>query len=349
MDWSASGIRNSYEFERVGFDLETSLGYAEGIVDGEIAENYDGEYRSCLSVEIDGDPLPLDSALRVWRTAELGGEIVREELGTFILQPETMSLNWERGRYTGRASLQSMLYALDTDRRASDRTIKGEWVVVDMFSSFVTNAHCVPALAYELQGSTAQFGGNHMWEFGESVLDECQRCADAVNGYLTADTHGRILMTAYVPPYRRPNSWTLTADDYVDGVGFAQGELVNRVSLRYTYDAGGQQETLLATATVDPASALSWTTIGRNASQTYDVDSLSANTQAALDAKAAQYLSAQTATTRTLAVTMPYAPIPVGSVGVIEVAGIVTRALVSTRSVQLDTEGLMQLGLKEIG
>ena len=349
MDYGASGIRHGYEFERVGFDLETSMGYLESIVSGEISENYDGSYRTCLQVDLDGEPLPLNSLLRVWHVSELGDETVREELGTYMLQPESQQLSFEKGRYTGRASLQSVLYGLDTDLRGRDTTILATAVVLDTFTTRVAQYGYTPAVAYELQGSTKQWGSAHVWERGESVLDECQRCANALDGYVTVDSHGRVVMEKYVTPSKRPNSWSLTADDYVDGVGFTSSEIVNYVSLSFTYDDGGKQTTLIGTAGLDKYAEHGWKNIGRWSSKNYDVASLGTQTQAGIDALAAAYLANAAATTRTLSLTMPYAPIPCGSVGIVSAGGEVTRAVVSTRSINLDTEGLMQLGLKEIG
>lgn len=349
MDWGASGIRNTYEYERVGFDLETSLGFVDDIVKATISENYDGSYRTCLQVEVDGAPLPLSSLLRVWRTSTLGSESVREEMGTYIVQPGAQRLEFSQGRYTGTVSLQSMLYALDTDKRPNDMVCKAGTNALTWFEKRVSLAKCRSAVAYALEGSAKTFSAAHVWEFGETTLTECQRCADALGGYLTVDTHGRIYMDEYVVPSKRPDTWHLTADDYVDGVGFASPDIVNRVSIAYTYEDGsGKQTTIYGNAQVDDASALSWKNIGRWSMETYQVDDLTANTQTAANAKAAQYLAAMTATSRTLSLTMPYAPIPLGSVGIVEVGGEVTRAVVSTRSIELDTEGLMQLSLKEL-
>ena len=350
MDWGASGIRNGYEYERVGFDLETSLGFVEGITSGEISENYDGEYRACLQIELDGEPLPIGSLLRVWHIAELGGETVREELGTFMLQPETQQLTFERGRYTGRASLQSVLYGLDTDLRPRDTNIAATAVILDTFRSKVEQYGFTAAVAYELQGDSRTWGSAHIWERGESVLDECQRCADALDGYVTIDTHGRVVMEKYVTPAKRPDSFTLTADDYIDGVGFARAEITNYVSVAFTYDAGGgAQKTLIGTARLDAYDPQGWKSIGRWAAANYEINSLGTKTQDGINAVAARYLSQASATSRTLELTMPYAPIPIGSVGIVSVGGEVTRAVVSTKSIDLDTEGLMQLGLREIG
>ena len=349
MDWGASGIRNTYEFERVGFDLETSLGFVEDVVSGEISENYDGDYRTCLQVDVDGEPLPLTSLLRVWHVSELGGESVREELGTYMLQPDSQQLDYEQGRYTGRASLQSVLYGLDTDLRGRDTSIAGTAVVIDTFTQKVSQYGYTPALAYQFQGSTRQWGSAHVWERGESVLDECQRCADALGGYVTVDTHGRVLLDAYTTPTKRPNTWTLTADDYVDGVGLTQGDIVNYVSVAFTYEDGnGKQRTLIGTAGLDKFDPYGWKSIGRWSSANYEIASLADQTQAGINAVAQQYLRAASTATRTFSLTMPYAPIPCGSVGIVEVGGLVTRAVVSTRSIDLDTAGLMQLGLKEI-
>lgn len=350
MDWGASGIVNSYQFERVGFDLETSLGFCDDITGGEIAENYDGEYRTCLQVDIDGEPLPLTSLLRVWRIAELGGETVREELGTYMLQPESQQLAFERGRFTGRASLQSILYGLDTDLRPRDTSIAATTGILDTFVAKVEQYNFQTAVAYELQGDARTWGSAHVWERGESVLDECQRCADALGGYVNVDTHGRVVMEKYVTPAKRPDTFALSADGYLDGVGITRGDLVNYVSVAFTYDAGGgKQKTLIGKATLASYDPRSWKNVGRWAAANYEVASLGTKTQAGIDAVAATYLASVAATTRTFSLTMPYAPIKTGSVGTIEVGGEVTRAVVSTRSINLDTEGLMELGLRELG
>lgn len=345
MNWFRSGITNSFRFERVGFDLETSLGFVEGVTEGKISRDYDGDYKASLQLEFDGEPIPDSSLIRVWHDASIGDELETRELGTFMLKPS--SSNYEKGRNVGTANGYSLLFALDRDKRGTDRVMKAGAGIVALFEQIVTAAHCVPYVDPTIDASKT-LSSSHVWEFGQSVLHECNVLANALGAIIRPDTHGRVCLLPYIEPAKRPRVFSLGADEYVDGIQFESPETRNRVSLRYTYDNNGEQTVIFSTATVSPEHPFSWQRIGRNDSEVFDVENLSQNTQSALDAMAATYLRQQTGTARFITASSPFFPIEDGTAGTFVLGSEVITGVISQLSIDLNPVMLQTLGFKEV-
>ena len=346
MDYSASGITNSFEYEMVGvFAPHSSLGYYGDAVSGRLTRSWDAKYRESLSLTIDGEPLPLDCLVRVWHTAELGDESARTLLGTFM--QESRSLSYEKGRYTGTISLQSCLMRQGTDLRGNNRNVKAGTNVVGLFESIVTGDGGDPWVDPSLNASKT-FSSTHVWEFGESALDELQRCADALGAMIHVSPLGETELRPYLAPAQRPQSWALTADNLIPAMSQAAPDVVNVIQVKYTPQ--GSQDAQFASAYLAAGQPWSMRTIGRHAARTYQLNELSKGSVQAQ----ADWLLQTVQTGNEWTATLPYMPLPIGSRGALLYQdsdldeGIATYAVIDSMEIDLDTAMTMQISLSEV-
>lgn len=353
MDWSSSGIRNSFEFEAIDpIDLDTSYGPIDGIVGGTITESYSSDYRSSCSLDCDGADIPLGCLIRIWHIAELDGEIVREELGTFMQDSESGTQIY--GRYEGTLDMYSTMLRLGTDIRAGNRSVAKGTNVVSWFGSIVRGSFGTPHVLDVDPDKT--FARAHTWESSQSVLSECHACADALDGYIRPDGHGRTVLEPYVNPRDRAVSFSIDETMTLPGVEIARPPIVNRVVMTYDWTpSSGDTVRLHASASVDPSHPWHCSKIGRWATEDFVADELNvaenaskATVQGAMDKKVAQRLREASQTTLTYSARTLYMPIAAGQVGIFEYEGISARVLLSEREIQLTPAMLMSLTLQEV-
>ena len=346
MDYTASGITNTFEYELVKvFAPHESLGLYDSATGGKITRKWSADYRESLTLDIDGELPPMGALVRVWHTATLGDESERTCLGTFM--QESSSLDYIKGRYVGTISLQSCLLRHGTDKRGNNRNIGAGTNVVSLFRSIVSGDGGDPWVDTGLNSSKT-FTATHVWEFGESALDELQRCADALGAMIHTSPYGATELRTYLAPGDRPVSWTLTADNLIPSISVSAPEVVNVVQLQYTPQ--GSQSGQFASAYLPASHPWSMQSIGRHAAKVYQLQQL---TKASVSAQA-QYLLEQTPAGNKWTATLPYMPLQTGSKGALVyqdvdgVDGIAAYATIDSLEINLDTAMEMQAILTEV-
>lgn len=359
MDWSASGIRNTFEYELIDpFDLSFSLGYLDGVTGCTITESYRGEYRASACLELDGAELPINALVRVWHIAELDGEIYRHVLGTFM-QELNPDMDYAYGRRYGSVPLQSTLLRLGTDRRAGDMAVPKSTAVVPYFERIVSNAGGTSYTSPAFDRSKT-FSKGRVWACSESVLSECHRCADAVGGRVETDEMGRVSLVPYQIPSSRAVSHEFQSGDaspVLVGVKTANAEVVNKVVVSYKHD----DETYYAVSQVDASHPWHWRKIGRHVAAEYTENSLdlgenptAEQIKAALQAMADSRLAALSKALRTWGATLLYAPVSCGEVITLpyndspDSDGLMIKGMVTQREIECDATMLMSLTIEEV-
>lgn len=269
MDWSASGISNSYEFELLDRAMNRT-GWLDGVTGGRVTESYRGDYRVSASLDIDGRVPPLSGYVRIWHVAELDGEVVRTVLAT--LCPERPSLEYSLGRWSGTLDLYSALKKCDETVRtapgglAKDKPLAAYWETMAGWGS------AVPLVSAGIS-RTAKSTKAHVFEFGSPILSDMHVIASALGGYVEVDPEGRVCLVPYVAPSKRPDSWRLGSGErsiMLHGLVVEPAETVNRVAARYESNGKAWHAHADAPAS-DPRSAAS---LGRVVTEAIDVDTV---------------------------------------------------------------------------
>lgn len=313
MDWTATGIENNFEFELIDpFNLEVSRGFLQGVTGGTITEELGSDYFSSMQLDIDGEALDGISLIRVWHVATLGDETVREELGTFM--QDGGEADRSMGRSTGSVDLYSTMLRLGTDLRKGDWGIAAGRDAVGFFETIVENSGGTPLV--QDRTVTGSFPAAHVWECGESVLDECQRCADACGGRVGVDTHGRVTMSPAENPALIQPSFSIETGDaslVMPGISISQPEIVNRVVASYERD----DIRYFSAAEVPVDHPWHWTRIGRWATEELTVDEIEDgdDPQPILDDAVRARLAEVAYAGVEIGVDMLYRPMAVGHVG----------------------------------
>ena len=350
MDWRASGIANSYEFELLDRSLSRT-GWLDGVTGGSVEQSYRGDYRVAASLELDGEIPAIDGYVRIWHNATLDGETVRTCLATLV--PELPDVEYRLGRWTGSVDLYSGMKRIETAIWQKDYGIAKNTAIASKWTDFVRNTGSVPYVAPGI--STAKkTSAAWVMEFGTSVLSTCHSLADAVNGYIEVDEAGRVCLVPYVLPSKRSASWELASgieSIVLIGVEREAPVIVNRVAARH--ELNGKMYYSLA----DLPSSHPWSfgRIGRRESYSLEVDEVASPVQSNLDRIAANELAARSATGSRYEVRALFDPsIRPGTVGAVSYAdsphdaGVSFRAFCSQREIELDAAMTTTLTLEEL-
>ena len=348
MDWTASGIANSYEFELVNTSLN-HVGWLDGVTGGTITQTYRGDYRCVASLDTDGTVPPANRYVRIWHVARLGDETVRTMLAT--LQPDLPGGEYRLGRWTRSVDLYSPMKKLDTTLKVKDSGFSKNTVLAPWWSSTVSANGAVPYVSPSIS-QTKTATSARVWEFGSPLLSSLHDVANMLSGYIEVDAEGRVCLVPYVLPSRRGVSWSLEsgADSIMlVGVGLESPEPVNRVIARY--ESNGKVS--YAASTVDPSHPWSYANIGRIVTEA--VDDPQGSGDGWLQKLTDRELAARTSAKGLYEVTTLFDPaIQPGTVGTVSYwdspddGGLSFKAFCSQREIQLDAAMTMTLTLEEL-
>lgn len=349
MDWHASGITNSYEYEVLDRSMN-HLGWLDGVTGGTISQSYRGDYRVTASLELDGQIPSMNGYVRIWNVASLGGETVRTCLAT--LMPEIPGMDYVLGRWTGSLDLYSGMKRLDTSLWTKDYGIAKNTAIAPTWSKYVADAGSKPLVSSGIS-TTKKTGAAMVLEFGTPVLSTCHALADALGGYIEVDPQGRICLVPYVQPKKMGSSWRLQSD--ADGmmlVGVAKDspEVVNRVVARYETGA----RVYYAASTVAAAHPWSFANIGRWETRSMDVDAPGSGTGWLQKMADAELASLSDVGGRYEVRTLFDPAVKPGTVGTVaytdspDDGGLQFRAFCSQREIELDAAMTTTLTLEEI-
>ena len=350
MDWRASGISNSFEFELLDRGL-AHAGWLDGVTGGSIVQSHRGDFRVTASLDLDGDIPPIGGYVRIWHTARLGGESVRTCLATLV--PELPGMEYRLGRWTGSLDLYSGMKRLETSVWEKDYGIAKNTAIAAKWKSFVENGGSVAYVAPGIS-TTKKTSSSWVLGFGESVLSTCHELASAVSGYIEVDELGRVCLVPYVMPSKRSASWRLESGEesiMLIGVDREPPELCNRVMARY--ESNGKN---YFSATYLPSShPWSWGQTGRKESYVMEPTDVPSPVQSNLDRIVANELASRSSTGNVYEVRALFDPsVRPGTVGTVAYAdsprdaGLSFRAFCSQREIELDAAMTTTLTLEEI-
>lgn len=234
MEWGRSGIVHEFSYFLVDpFELDFTIRQLQTVEPGgSITYAYRGDYRYSATINIDGEEIPQNAMVRIFHQARLGDEVYNEELGTFMI--DSPDFEYARGRYTGKLSLQSTLMRLGRDKRPNSVGVNAGTSATGQFNTVVLNSGGRPMVYPHLRDRA--FSSSHIWEAGESVLTECNRCADACGGHINVDSHGHVILENYQLPSMRAVSGQLFSGLSLYGVTVTNPEITNRVGVTYKKD-----------------------------------------------------------------------------------------------------------------
>lgn len=233
MDWGASGITNTYEFEVLHHtDLNQHIGWLDCVTGGQLDYGYRTELRASGSLDISGD-LPKGSyCIRVWHTAKLGGETFRECMGTFI--PDSKSI--ERVNEHGKGSID--LYSVGT-YKLSKRKSHWDCPVKKGTASiaYIKSLASIVGASVVSQVAEKNVTADRVREFGVTFLSEAIAIADLMGARIDADRTGAINVVPYVPASRKTVSVKLpngAKSVVMPGVSIENPTVINRVICKAT-------------------------------------------------------------------------------------------------------------------
>ena len=361
--WGDSGIRNTFSYEFVDNRTLESVGSAnEGVVEGgNLTESWTSDLRQSGSLTISGldKSIPFNYGIRIFHTAEQSGEDpFTEELATLLV--DSTSYNYNKGVYDVNVDLKSMLWRLETDEYPWDSNVDGSTKILSRFTSIIRASSGFPKIDASLNGDyweNKTFGQSHVWQVGDTVLDECQRCAEAIGGYLDVDTHGRVILKKYVYPGDKEPIAIIQNDSQNaildSGMQVDYEDIVNRVYATYEKD----DQTWYSVKSLDASHPWSFQHIGRQAAEQVSVTSIEDgdDVQAKLDEAVNSRLRELKVMTRTFSINMLYNP----NVRAGEMISLIfkdspnsdgenIKAYVVDRNIKLDSTMSMDVTLREV-
>lgn len=210
--------------------------YTDCIVGGTVIEDWRSDYRYTASFDVEESEIPEWHIIAVYYVATgPGGEDGPDIIGTFFPDQRDVALCY--GAASGTIKAYSPLRMLDTDKRGDDLGVPASTLVWEHFRSIVEDAGGQPRCSMAdviKEGKT--FSTDHIWEWGESVYDECQRCADAVGGRLDVSDVGTVSLNAITANSAKPVSFTLNPGSesvVMPGVTRPNVTAVNRMVGKY--------------------------------------------------------------------------------------------------------------------
>lgn len=353
IDWTASGIRNSFRYELVDTrDLDTVLGTLDVEPGGKLTEGWRTDCRQSASITVLGNGIPFGYAVRIWHDAELDGETATEELCT--LMPKNNNGTYVNGVRRCTQDVYGSMYRLSTDRICYDSGVPAGTDVLSRFKEVVTVAGGSPIVADGLWSRNHVSSRDRVWECGDSVLTECNDLASTVDGRIDVDPHGHVIMVPYVNPSQMEVSYAIptgAASLVVPGVGDSDDDVVNRVYAVYE----SQDTKYYSHADVPAGHRFSWERIGYRVAEAANVPSIEEgdDVQAKLDSAVSERITNLINSGKTLSVTMLYDPnVKPGRVVSFSYSdsdgeGIsYSRCFVSQREITLDGSMSMQVTLE---
>ena len=346
MDWTASGIKNTFRYEMLDPWCRESRGDIE-VYSCSISEGYYTDAKAQADFEVNADEYIENSAIRIWHTAALDDEVITECIGTFI--PDSQTRTIEHGNTTLELSMMHPLDKMATDYRCGDFGVAAGTSIAGFVAARIEGSGCSANIAPALVEFGYGFASAWVWEHGESALSAIQAAADACNYQVGADAMGNVTFYPYVTPAGRDIAYEFGEGELSvveDGVKITESDIINCVVLKATKD----QETLVSRATVAASHPWHFTRIGRWYSKTYDETQMENFTQAAVDAKAKEYLSANDGTTRKWEATSLYIPLHCGDVVTFRTGDGTAEctAMIQQRKIKCDAAMEMQLVLDEV-
>ena len=316
MDWHDLTRTGEVVVEQVSpTNLDATMGRLEGVDLGgsSLSWGYYADTRTTGKLRVVGDGWQRGSMLRVtYRIPEWGWQ---RELGTYIVTNDSASR--EHGAWTYDLDLQSILYGLSTD------LLVRPWAIATNAMALTAARQLVEAAGRELLSDGAhdmRLKSPKVIETGTSRLSALFALADMCGDRLDVDGHGRVLLEPYVSPASKVPTLTIDLADQrgvaLDGLTRSTDwlKMPNVAAVQFTYNAGGKQREINASAMVSASAHQSQSARGYTVTDLHQLSEMSPQTAARAQQLAAQYLANDATEHVEWSLTTTYLPIKAGDV-----------------------------------
>lgn len=235
-DWTKSGIRDTYRWVMCDNRTLKEIADMTGFVDGRISASYEGDLKYSGSITVSNSNFVTGRLLRCYYTATLESEGRSKTicLGTFFTGNDQM--RYLHGRYTGTIELYSMLKSQTDSKLMVPVTFKKDNSALNSWWQLLQASG---SKAYGIaRVKDAKWKKNETMDFGETSLTALNRIAEFLNGQITCDAKGHIVLEPYVVPSKKPVSYSVPSGasslvfEGVDAT-FNRTDCVNRFGVRY--------------------------------------------------------------------------------------------------------------------
>ena len=316
MDWHDLTRTGEVVVEQVSpTNLDATMGRLEGVDLGgsSLSWGYYADTRTTGKLRVVGDGWQRGSMLRVtYRIPEWGWQ---RELGTYIVTNDSASR--EHGAWTYDLDLQSVLYGLSTD------LLVRPWAIARNAMALTAARQLVEAAGRELLSDGAhdmRLKSPKVIETGTSRLSALFALADMCGDRLDVDGHGRVLLEPYVSPASKVPTLTIDLADQrgvaLDGIQRSTDwlKMPNVAAVQFTYNAGGKQREINASASIAASSRQSQSARGYTVTDLHTLTEMSPATAQRAQQLAAQYLANDATEHVEWELSTTYLPIKAGDV-----------------------------------
>ncbi len=316
-DWRDLTMEKDLVVERVSAtDIDEVLGVLEGVDRGSSSVDcgYYTDTRTSADLTVYGDGYHRDELVRL--VVEVPQANHRRELGLYLVKEDPASRPVSQWKY--RLQLQSMLYALSTDRGGKP------WVIAANAKAMTAARQMLEACnrPYLLNSpNDYAFKSAKVLDAGGSYLSRLFELCSVADDRLDVDGHGRVTISPYVQPSTKEPSLTLDMSDprgLVAGLSRSSdytsipGRVI--VHCKYTETSGGRSVDREVVGQADSTGHSSSAVRGYMVTDFYDVADLSPKTADRANQLARQYLQRSMSELVEWEVETPYLPLWEGDV-----------------------------------
>lgn len=343
LDWTKSGRIDDFSFETLPNTVRDiknakATGKLENVVAFKLEESYSSSEKVTGTIEVrNQNPIRLNNNLvRIYYCPKLEtptGTVSKKILLATMYMTATAG-HYENGQYSGTIQLKSTLCRFTEDKLHKPYTItkgttaKGLWDAIH--KTYGGWPYWNGAYSFKF--------GNKVIDFGQTIMSVLQECCGSSKNQIAVDEYGRTVIQKYVAPSKRSASYTIPTGASsvtlpgVDIESTAYGT-PNRVALEYSYMSGSgkkqQKKFIRSVGVVADSKTFSKKQTGRWRTETYQVNELSKNTQAALDKQLKSYFANATGTETSYTFECFYLPIKRGQIVNFEYGPIKSKCLVT--------------------
>ena len=353
-DWNASGRIDDFKFQKVSSkDINTVLGNLECLVTGgTLSFSYYSDLKvtgELTVVNAQSSMAEDEYLIRIWYCPQLNGERQNIELGTFYFNAD---LHYEKGMYSGRITLRSMLA-----RHVDDVTIQ-KWTL----SKNKWATKCYKEVFKALGGfpkisgiSDKKLSNQHIFDTGVKPMEILQYIADYVGGEITVNSHGQTVLQPYLSAGKKKKAiehyiYANKSSVIQPGLEISNSlkEIPNRVVC--VFEERNNQETTqyIGKAALAANEARSYQKIGKWITKYYKLTNCKKPYVKNLNAKAAQYLASLNHNKIYYEFQTYYQPIHIGEVIVLKYDNISVYGLVTDIDLNLSIGAQMRVKIRKV-
>ena len=210
--WTTSGRVDDFAFEIIApNNLGKHVDWLEGVTGGSLTFGYDTDLKVSGSLNVSTTSFVNNCLIRIHYKPKLG--TVKKDIVLCTCFANTTSMTFDKGRYTGQIELRSTLARYIDDvfqsvftigknksfkaelKRMVKQSAGGQYII----DSNVDDKKCSAAIALEANST---------------IMSGIQQISDKLNGYVTVNENGYMVLEKYVSPGNKTCSLVLPSGSY---------------------------------------------------------------------------------------------------------------------------------------